>query len=294
MQKRKIRVGSRESKLAVAQSELVMALIAQAHPELELELVTMKTTGDKILDRPLDKVGGKGLFVKELDKALLEGRIDLSVHSLKDMPMDQPAGLPILAYSKRADPRDVLILPPGAQAPDLEKPLGCSSARRRVQLAALYPDMRAESIRGNVQTRLSKLDAGGYAALVLAYAGIQRLGLGERVSRVFSTTEMIPAAGQGILAIQGRAGEDTSFLNCVDDPHARCAARAERAFVRTLDGGCSAPIAAYAQIEGTELALTGLYCDEAADIFAVGTLSGKIDEAEALGMRLAERLKGKQ
>ena len=191
MQRRTIRVGSRESKLAVIQSEIIMEQIAQAHPEIELELITIKTTGDKILDRPLDKIGGKGLFVKELDLALMEGRIDLSIHSLKDMPMEQPEGLPILAYSKREDPRDVLVLPEGVQEMEPTKPIGSSSPRRRMQLAALFPGKEVRSIRGNIQTRLSKLEK-EYGALVLAWAGLYRLGLENRASRIFSTEEMIP------------------------------------------------------------------------------------------------------
>lgn len=290
MQKRKIRVGSRESKLAVVQSELVMGLIARAHPEIQLELVTMKTTGDRILDRPLDQVGGKGLFVKELDRALIDGRIDLSIHSLKDMPMEQPEGLPIVAYSKRADPRDVLVLPLGGRL-DPQKPIGCSSARRRLQLAALYPKMSVESVRGNVLTRLAKLES-GYAALVLAYAGLSRLGLENRISRIFTTDEMIPAAGQGILAIQGRAGEDYGFLDCVDDADSRRAALAERAFVRTLDGGCSSPVAAYARPEGEKLLLTGLYYEESTGRHIIETAKGSWNEPERLGRCLAERLRG--
>lgn len=254
-----IRIGSRESALAVIQSELVMGWIRERYPQLELELVTMKTTGDKIQNRPLNQVGGKGLFVKELDQALLQGRIDLSVHSLKDMPMEQPEGLPILAFSRREDPRDALVLPVGAGGLDPAKPLGCSSARRAVQLQRLFPGMRVESVRGNVLTRLKKLDEGQYAGLVLACAGLRRLGLEERINRIFSPEELLPAAGQGILAVQGRAGEPHSYLEAVDDPTARAEALAERAFVRRLGGGCFAPVAAYARRAGKQLVLTGLW-----------------------------------
>lgn len=292
MQRRKIRFGSRESKLAVIQSELVMDAIRRENPDWELELVTMKTTGDLILDRPLDRVGGKGLFVKELDRALCEGRIDLAVHSLKDLPMEQPEGLPILAYSHRADPRDVLVLPEDVDRLDPEKPLGSSSPRRTLQLGSLFPGMRVESVRGNIQTRLSKLDGGQYAALVLAYSGILRLGLEGRVSRVFSISEMLPAAGQGILAVQGRAGENFSFLRCADDADSRAAALAERAFVRTLDGGCSSPIAAYAELHGQELRLTGLYCREEDGSHIIESMTGSRSDAEKTGVRLAERLRG--
>lgn len=287
MQRRTIRVGSRESKLAVIQSEIIMKQIAQAHPEIELELITIKTTGDKILDRPLDKIGGKGLFVKELDLALMEGRIDLSIHSLKDMPMEQPEGLPILAYSKREDPRDVLVLPEGVQEMEPTKPIGSSSPRRRMQLAALFPGKEVRSIRGNIQTRLSKLEK-EYGALVLAWAGLYRLGLENRASRIFSTEEMIPAAGQGILAVQGREGEDYSYLKSVDDATARQAALAERAFVRALGGGCSEPVTACAQQKGSVFQLTGMDGEG-----HKMTIEGEWEDPEGLGFRLAERIRRK-
>lgn len=290
MQQRKIRIGSRESPLARRQSELIMQIIAKAHPEITLELVTMKTTGDRILDRPLDKIGGKGLFVKELDIALSDGRIDLSVHSLKDMPMQQPEELPIVAFSKRADARDVLILPQNAQTLNPQKPIGCSSARRRLQLAKLFPQMRVQTIRGNVQTRLTKLET-EYSALVLAYAGLERLDMCERIHRIFSPEEMLPAAGQGILSVQGRAGEDFAFLSCVDDENARIAALAERSFVRVLDGGCSSPIAAYAQIAGRELKLTGLFAREDAHTYLIREKTGLCEDAQRLGEQLANEVK---
>ena len=167
MTKNKIIIGSRESALAVLQSEMVKSFLNKEHPELHTEILTMKTTGDKILDRTLDKIGGKGLFVKELDLALIEKRSDISVHSLKDMPMEVPSELPLLAFSKREDPRDVLVLPKGADHLDKSKPLGCSSLRRTLQLKELYPDMEVKSIRGNLQTRLRKLDEGEYAVVSL-------------------------------------------------------------------------------------------------------------------------------
>ena len=207
--KTKVIIGSRESVLAVLQSEMVRSYIEKKNPGISAELLTMKTTGDRILDRTLDKIGGKGLFVKELDRALLDGRSDISVHSLKDMPMEVPEELPLLAFSEREDPRDVLVLPEGVQSLDRSKPLGCSSLRRTIQLKKLYPDMEVKSIRGNLQTRLRKLDEGGYAGLVLAAAGLKRLGLENRISRYFSTEEILPAAGQGILAVQGRKEKTT-------------------------------------------------------------------------------------
>jgi len=291
LEPRKIRIGSRESKLAVVQSEMVMDLIRQAHPEIELELITMKTTGDIILDRTLDKVGGKGLFVKELDQALRDGRIDIAVHSLKDMPMDAPEDLPLLAFSKREDPRDALVLPNEAKI-DSEKPIGSSSSRRNLQLRRLYKGFPTAGVRGNVLTRLSKLDRGDYCALVLAFAGLRRLGLENRISRVFEPSEMIPAAGQGIMAVQGRAGENYDYLSCVNDKDSEAEALTERAFVRALDGGCSAPIAAFAQAEGDGIKLTGLYYIEDRDEYITGEISGRREDGEALGIELARRLKG--
>ena len=234
---KKIIVGSRESKLAVVQSMTVVDHINGLSEKTgySADLLTMKTTGDKILDRTLDQVGGKGLFVKELDLALTEKRSDLSVHSLKDVPMELDPALPLIAFSKREDPRDVLVLPESAVQkvleeaktrhddrslqflmqsvmPDPNLPIGSSSLRRVLQLKKIFPDYRIEPVRGNLQTRLRKLDLGQYGALVLAAAGLRRLGLEHRISRFFTVEEMIPAAGQGIIAVQGRAGEDYSYL----------------------------------------------------------------------------------
>ena len=225
----KLRIGSRESRLAVIQSQMVMELIAKAEPAAELELVTMKTTGDKILDKTLDKIGGKGLFVRELDQALRDGRADFTGHSLKDMPMEVPDDLPLAAFSSREDPRDVLVLPEGSDTWDTSLPLGCSSQRRILQLKELYPQVECKSVRGNVLTRLQKLDSGEYGALVLAAAGLKRLGLEHRISRYFEPEEIIPAAGQGILAVQGRKDQDYSYLDGYCDRDAWIAGSAERA-----------------------------------------------------------------
>ena len=287
----KLRIGSRESRLAVIQSRMVMELIAAAEPEAELELVTMKTTGDKILDKTLDKIGGKGLFVRELDQALRDGRADFTVHSLKDMPMQVPEDLPLAAFSSREDPRDVLVLPEGATELDKSKPIGCSSRRRQLQLKLLFPDMDIQPVRGNVQTRLAKLEAGQFSALVLAAAGLKRLGLEGRISRYFTTEEILPAAGQGILVVQTRRGMDTQCLRLVQDEKTACCAKAERAFVRALDGGCSSPVAAYAVVEGEKLTLTGFYVSEDERIQRKGSISGGVTEAETLGSTLARILK---
>ena len=291
--KDKIVIGSRESRLAVIQSQMVLDFIKAHHPALDVELLTMKTTGDIILDRTLDKVGGKGLFVKELDKALMDGRSILSVHSLKDMPMEVPEELPLLAFSRREDPRDVLVLPEGVTELDKNKPLGCSSLRRTLQLKKIYPDMEVKSIRGNLQTRLRKLDEGQYSGLILAAAGLKRLGLEARINRYFTADEIIPAAGQGILAVQGRKGEDYGFLDGYCDADAWAAGSAERAFVKLLDGGCSSPVAAHAEVYAEEIYLRGLYYNEKDGSYVTGTLRGQRKDAEKLGRELAETLREK-
>ena len=279
-----IKVGSRDSKLAVVQAEEVCRALG------DCELITMKTLGDMILDKTLDQVGGKGLFVKELDRALADRRVDLTVHSLKDVPMEQPDGLPLVAFTKREDARDALVLPESGVW-DKAKPIGCASARRRVQLKALFPDIDVQPVRGNVQTRLKKLDSGAYGALVLAAAGLHRLGLQDRISRYFSVDEMIPAAGQGILAVQGRVGECEDAARLVDNMDARDCAAAERAFIRTLGGGCFAPVAAYAETQGDTLHLRGLYVTADEQHMVRGAVTGRRVEAVSLGRTLALQLK---
>ena len=288
--KKKMIVGSRESQLAVVQSMTLVAHLRSAHPEIEAELLTMKTTGDKILDRTLDKVGGKGLFVKELDIALRERRADVTVHSLKDMPMQTPEDLPILCCSRREDPRDALVLRAGVgMKPALV--IGSSSLRRALQLKALFPECEVRPVRGNLQTRLRKLDEGQFDALALAAAGLKRMGLEGRISRYFSVDEIIPAAGQGILAVQGRADFDRTLLEGYADADAWCAATAERAFVRALDGGCTSPVCAHGALEGDSIHLTGLYYDASNGSWRKGSVDGPRGEAERLGIQLARALR---
>lgn len=290
--KKIIRVGSRDSHLAIIQAELMMAKIKKAHPELTLELVTMKTTGDKILDRRLEDIGGKGLFVKELDKALLDGRIDISVHSLKDLPMETSKELPLVAFSKREDPRDAVIIKAEHSEIKLDGIMGTSSRRRIIQLKQQYQEMKFQTIRGNVQTRLRKLEEESFDQIVLAAAGLKRLGMQEKIFYIFSPEEMIPAAGQGILAVQTRAGNKVSFfLDCIKDQKSEIAAMAERSFVKALQGGCSSPIAAYAQIAGTQLKLFGLYAKEEEQIYRKDSIVGSIECAEKIGEKLAEKIK---
>ncbi len=287
---KKVVIGSRESKLAVVQSEMVRDYIEKHNADIQVEILTMKTTGDKILDKTLDKIGGKGLFVKELDKALMERKTELSVHSLKDMPMEVPEELPIVAFSKREDSRDVLVLPQGVTELDPSKPIGCSSFRRILQLKEIFPDMECKSVRGNVQTRLKKLDSGEYSGLLLAAAGLKRLGLEHRIARYFEPDEMIAAAGQGILAIQGRSDVDYGYLKGYADENATYEALAERAFVRYLNGGCSSPVAAHAVVEDGEILLRGLYYDENTGNYEKGIKKGSVKKAEDLGISLAKEL----
>lgn len=291
--KKIVRVGSRDSKLAVAQTMTVVRELEKQNPDITFELITMKTTGDKILDRNLDQIGGKGLFVKELDKALLDKRIDLSIHSLKDLPMAILEELPLVGFSKRDDPRDVLLVKKGMEETFGEGVIGTSSRRRMEQLKKLYPNVSFRGIRGNVQTRLAKLEKEDYSATVLAKAGLARLGMEDCITKVFSIEEMIPAAGQGILALQGRKGEDYSYLQCVCDQNSEYAARAERSFVRCLDGGCSSPIAAYAEIDGEKLTLHGLYYHEPDSDYVVGVKTGNVADGPLLGEALARELKAK-
>lgn len=250
----------------------------------------MKTSGDRILDRPLETVGGKGLFTRELDQALRDGGVDICVHSYKDMPVPGDPDLPVVAVARREDPRDVLILPEGVADIPPGRPIGTSSPRRRLQLSLLFPDHRCEPVRGNVETRLRKLDSGEYGALVLAAAGIRRLGLWDRVRRVFAVDEIIPAACQGMLAIQGRAGDDHSYLDAVNDADALDASAAERSFVEALGATCASPVAALAEIAGDELRLSGLYVD-ANGGQRRGARTGPRSHARAVGRELALALK---
>ena len=286
---RKLIVGSRESRLAVVQSLSLVDHLKRRG--VEVELVTMKTTGDRILDRTLDQVGGKGLFVKELDQALADGRIDLAVHCLKDMPMALAPGMAILGYSRREDPRDALVLPEGADALKPGAVIGTSSLRRALQLKALFPGCEIRPVRGNLQTRLGKLDTGAFDALVLAAAGLKRLGLERRISRAFGPDEIIPAAGQGILAVQGRAGEDAAWLEGYADATAAVCGRCERAFVRTLDGGCTSPVCAYAELREGRISLRALYWDPDTGAVGTGTAEGGAEDPEAIGAGLARRLR---
>jgi len=294
-----IRIATRQSPLALWQAHYVQQRLMASHPGLQVELVPMVTRGDVILDTPLAKVGGKGLFVKELELALLEGRADIAVHSMKDVPVLQPEGLTLAAFLAGEDPSDAFVsnqhaaldaLPQGAV-------VGTSSLRRMVLLRALRPDLKIEPLRGNLDTRLRKLDDGQYDAIVLASAGLKRLGLGTRIRQVFETGEMLPAAGQGALGIEIRAGRPDVAAALAPLAHQAtwlCVA-AERAVSRALGGSCSMPLAAHAHFEGEYLQLHAAWGDPDRPgllVRAQGTeVLADLAQAAALGEQVAARLR---
>ena len=288
-----IRILSRDSALAIRQAELVAAAIKRYDPALQTELITMKTTGDLILDRTLDEIGGKGLFVKELDDALLCRAGDISVHSCKDLPVGDTPALPLVAFSAREDARDALVLPLGATGLDAAKPIGCSSARRAVQLRGLYPEMSVKPVRGNVPTRLSKLDGGEYSALVLAAAGLRRLGLAHRISRLFEPEELLPAACQGIIAVQAISGANTEYLRLFHSAESELIARAERAFTGALGADCSSPVAAYAVWHGDKYKISGMLVGKDGTPY-YDCATSTAETLTATAQSLAERMKNEQ
>ena len=289
-----LRIATRRSPLALWQAEHVAGALRALHPALEVELVAMRTSGDRMLDAPLAKVGGKGLFIKELELALLDGRADLAVHSMKDVPVELPPELHLPVIMARADPRDALVsvrfaeldaLPPGAT-------VGTSSLRRRCQLAARRPDLRIENLRGGVDTRLRRLDDGGFDAIVLAVSGLERGGYAGRVTEALDVTTMLPAAGQGALGIECRRGDTrveslVAPLACA--PSTACVL-AERAFNRRLEGGCQVPIAAHAAIEDGEMRLSGLVASLDGTRVLRSRVDGGVQEAEALGADAASEV----
>lgn len=283
-----IRIGSRASRLAVAQSKLVMAEIHRIVPEVPLELVTMTTEGDRRLDQTLDQIGGKGLFLRDLQEALAAGKIDLCVHSLKDVPVQEDPRLPIGAYSARETPWDVLVLPEGKTEPDLQLPVGSASARRSLQFQKLHPEMLLKPVRGNVLTRLEKLDRGEYSALILAEAGLNRLGLQNRIAYRFSPEEMVPAAGQGIMAIQTRGGEYQSLLAKLNCPEAALCAKTERRLSGLLGGDCTAPIGCFVSVENDVMTLYAFYAENGAGVS--GKLVGKCSDAAEMAEMMAQQL----
>lgn len=287
-----LRIGTRGSQLALWQAHHVRQLLERAGEKAELEVI--RTSGDRITDVPLALVGGKGLFTKEIEEALLARRIDLAVHSLKDLPTQLPLGLVLGGVTRRDDPRDALTSRTGQRLAELPcgARVGTSSLRRQVQLKHLRGDLSIVPLRGNLDTRLRKLDAGHYDAIVVAAAGLKRLGWEPRVTQFFEPDEMIPAIGQGALAIEVRADDAAirSVLATLHDAETATATSAERAFLRRLGGGCQVPIAAHARIIGSELRLVGLVATPDGSTSVRGSLAGPSGQAEAIGTRLAEQL----
>lgn len=289
-----LRIATRKSPLAMWQAEHIKSRLQALHEGLEVELVTFTTQGDKILDTPLAKIGGKGLFVKELEVAMLDGRADIAVHSMKDVPMEFPEGLELGVICDRENPQDAFVsnkykslneLPQGAV-------VGTSSLRRQCQIQQQRPDLAIKSLRGNVQTRLSKLDAGEYDAIILAAAGLLRMGMEERLTSYISTEQSLPAGGQGALGIEWRVG-DTAIQELVKplhDEHTAACVLAERALNRRLQGGCQVPIAAYAELENGQLQLRGLVGSVDGSTMLRTEQAGTAADAEKIGIAAAEHL----
>jgi hydroxymethylbilane synthase len=290
---RPLNLGTRGSALALRQAEIVHSALHTAVPGLQLEQRIIRTEGDARQDVSLEDFGGQGVFVKDIERQLLTGAIDLAVHSLKDMPAALPDGLTIGGVLPRGDVHDVLVARDGRRLADLRSGarVGSDSRRRAVQVLALRPEIEVTSIRGNVDTRVAKVRSGEYDGVILAAAGLDRLGLDAAVTQVFSTDEVLPAVGQAVLAIECRADdrEVLGLLQHVEDESTRTAITAERAFLRRLGAGCRLPVGAYGQVEGRMLRLQGLLADDQ-DIIARETLFGSVVDAERLGTELAERL----
>ena len=294
MSVRPIRIATRKSALALWQAEFVKAALEQAHPGIQVSLVPMVSRGDKLLDAPLAKIGGKGLFVKELETALLENAADIAVHSMKDVPMDFPEGLGLFCICEREDPRDAFVsnsfasleqLPPGSV-------VGTSSLRRQAQLLARRPDLKIQFLRGNVNTRLAKLDAGEYDAIILAAAGLIRLGFAARIRSSLSTEDSLPAGGQGAVGIECRSADADIHALLAPLHHRATALRvtAERALNKHLNGGCQVPIACYAVLEGEQLWLRGLVGQPDGGRLLRAEQRAPATAAESLGVEVAEAL----
>ena len=289
-----IRIATRKSPLAMWQAEHVASELKRVHPEIEIEIVGMTTQGDKILDTPLAKIGGKGLFIKELEQGLLSDQADIAVHSMKDVPVEFPEGLHLAVIMQREDPRDAFVsntyktideLPQGAC-------VGTSSLRRQSQLAEQRPDLVIKSLRGNVNTRLRKLDEGEYDAIILAAAGLIRLGFQERITAFIAPEQSLPAIGQGAVGIECRSDDErvNKLIAPLHHQDTASCVLAERAMNQRLNGGCQVPIAGYAMLENGELWLRGLVGEPDGSRIIRGEVDGKPEEAEAMGEGLAERL----
>jgi hydroxymethylbilane synthase len=290
-----LRIATRKSALALWQAEHVAALLREAHSGLEIELVPLLTQGDRIQDRTLAAIGGKGLFIKELEVAIEELRADIAVHSMKDVPADLPDGLAIAAVLARADPRDALVTTSGiARIEDLPQNavVGTSSLRRQAQLRALRPDLRVESLRGNVDTRIRKLEAGGMDAIVLACAGLVRLGLESRITARLDPQICLPAVTQGVIGIECRRSDTRTagLLQALEDRATRLGMDAERAFAARLGGSCQSPIAGYAELDADRITLRGLVAEPDGSRLLRDSATGDAKNPAAIGRQLADRM----
>ena len=288
---KEIKIGTRGSKLALQQSAWVRKRIVERHPDLSIEMVRIKTTGDKITDVPLAQVGGKGLFVKEIEEALLRGDIDLAVHSMKDVPTDLPSGLHLGAITEREDPRDVLISREGQRLKQLPvgARIGTSSLRRKAQLLAINPQWEIIPLRGNLDTRIRRLETAGLDAVIVAAAGVRRMGLEQKVTEPLPFTTMLPAVGQGALGIECREeGGINELIAFLRHAESTMAVQGERAFLRRLEGGCQVPIAAYGKVERGRLLLRGLVARlDGSQLFRA---EAQGDDPESVGKQVAEDL----
>lgn len=289
-----VRIATRKSALALWQANFVKAQLEAAHPGLQVELVPMSTQGDKILDTPLAKIGGKGLFVKELETAMLEGRADIAVHSMKDVPVDFPEGLMLHTICRREDPRDAFVSNSYQQLADLPQGavVGTSSLRRQCQIKAIRPDLAIKDLRGNVNTRLAKLDAGEFDAIILASAGLIRLGFENRIASFLEVGTSLPANGQGAVGIECRTADLAvqQLLAPLEHQETRICVLAERAMNRKLQGGCQVPIGAFAVLQQNELWLRGLVGQLDGSEILRSEIKGEAAQAEQLGAQLAEQL----
>lgn len=289
-----LKIATRQSPLALWQAEHIKSRLENLHQGLVVELVTFITQGDKILDTPLAKIGGKGLFVKELENALLDGRADLAVHSMKDVPMELPEGLSLAVICEREDPLDAFVSNQYASLEELPQGaiLGTSSLRRKCQILQARPDLKIVDLRGNVGTRLSKLDAGEYDAIILASAGLKRLGLQERIRHTISAEVSLPAVGQGALGLECRT-DDTAVLELIsalNHTETDICVRAERAFNTYLQGGCQVPIAGYATLQGDVVTMQGRVGSVDGQVLLKAELTGDITQAEQIGEQVAQQL----
>lgn len=295
MTKRHLVIATRESPLAIWQAEHIRKRLEKRYPSLSVELLGITTEADKRLDVLLTDIGGKGLFVKELEEALYDGRADIAVHSVKDVPMELPEGLCLPVICEREEPRDAFVSNQYASLAEMPRGacLGTSSLRRQTQIRALRPDIVMQSLRGNINTRLAKLDNGEYDAIILAGAGLTRMELHSRIRSYLSVDEVLPSAGQGALGIECREGDDAvlDLIEPLNDEVTSYRVMAERAMCRELGGGCKVPVAAYATIKGGELLLKGLVANQDGRRILRSQLSGEMKHADSIGRRVAEELK---